>query len=85
MDKIEILREWVKESHNIVAFTGAGVSTESGVKDFRSKDGLYSETWRPNDSVSTESGVPDFLPVWMGCTAKALTIRRRPLSAIAST
>lgn len=55
MDKIEILREWVKESHNIVAFTGAGVSTESGVKDFRSKDGLYSETWRPNDSVSTET------------------------------
>ena len=54
MDKIEILREWVKESHNIVAFTGAGVSTESGVKDFRSKDGLYSETWRPNDGISTE-------------------------------
>ena len=63
MDKIEILREWVKESRNIVAFTGAGVSTESGVKDFRSKDGLYSETWRPNDSVSTESGVPDFRSV----------------------
>ena len=63
MDKIETLREWVKESHNIVAFTGAGVSTESGVKDFRSKDGLYSETWRPNDSVSTESGVPDFRSV----------------------
>lgn len=28
MDKIEILRKWVNESHNIVAFTGAGVSTE---------------------------------------------------------
>lgn len=63
MDKIEILREWVKESRNIVAFTGAGVSTESGVKDFRSKDGLYSETWRPNGGVSTESGVPDFRSV----------------------
>lgn len=29
MDKIETLRQWVKESKNIVAFTGAGVSTES--------------------------------------------------------
>ena len=29
MDKIETLREWAKESHNIVAFTGAGVSTET--------------------------------------------------------
>ena len=63
MDKIETLRKWVEESHNIVAFTGAGVSTESGVKDFRSKDGLYSETWRPNDGISTESGVPDFRSV----------------------
>ena len=52
--KIEILRRWVAESSRIVAFTGAGVSTESGIKDFRSKDGLYSESWRTNDSDSTE-------------------------------
>ena len=56
MDKIEILRQWVSESKRIVAFTGAGVSTESGVKDFRSPDGLYNEKWRPNDAVSTEIG-----------------------------
>ena len=60
MEKIEILKKWVAESSRIVAFTGAGVSTESGIKDFRSKDGLYSEKWRPNDSISTESGIPDF-------------------------
>ena len=42
-EKIETLRQWVQESHRIVAFTGAGVSTESGIKDFRSKDGLYSQ------------------------------------------
>ena len=54
MTKIEILKQWIAESHNIVAFTGAGVSTESGIKDFRSKDGLYSERWRPNEQVSTE-------------------------------
>lgn len=43
MDKIETLKKWVGESRRIVAFTGAGVSTESGIQDFRSPDGLYSE------------------------------------------
>lgn len=54
MNDIETLKKWVEESNRIVAFTGAGVSTESGIKDFRSKDGLYSETWRPNEQNSTE-------------------------------
>jgi len=43
MDKIEILQKMIDESKNIVAFTGAGISTESGLKDFRSKDGLYNQ------------------------------------------
>ena len=63
MDAVEVLKKWVEESNRIVAFTGAGVSTESGIKDFRSADGLYSENWRPNDSDSTESGIPDFRSV----------------------
>lgn len=63
MEKIDILKKWVEESHNIVAFTGAGVSTESGIKDFRSADGLYAETWRTNKPNSTESGIPDFRSV----------------------
>lgn len=63
MDNIEILKKWVAESNRIVAFTGAGVSTESGIKDFRSADGLYSENWRPNGNDSTESGIPDFRSV----------------------
>ena len=41
MTQIEQLREWVRESDNIVFFGGAGVSTESGIPDFRSVDGLY--------------------------------------------
>ena len=41
MDKIDTLIEWIKDSNHIVFFGGAGVSTESGLKDFRSKDGLY--------------------------------------------
>lgn len=43
MDKLEILKRWVAESSNIVFFGGAGVSTESGIPDFRSTDGLYSQ------------------------------------------
>ncbi len=43
MEKIDILRQWVRESERIVFFGGAGVSTESGIKDFRSTDGLYSQ------------------------------------------
>lgn len=42
MDKIEKFKQLIKESNNIVFFGGAGVSTESGIPDFRSKDGLYS-------------------------------------------
>jgi len=38
---METLRSWIAESDNIVFFGGAGVSTESGIPDFRSVDGLY--------------------------------------------
>ena len=38
---IETAADWVSQSHNIVFFGGAGVSTESGIPDFRSVDGLY--------------------------------------------
>lgn len=38
---IETLKNWIAESNNIVFFGGAGVSTESGIPDFRSVDGLY--------------------------------------------
>lgn len=42
MDKdVETLKELISKSKKIVFFGGAGVSTESGIKDFRSKDGLY--------------------------------------------
>ncbi len=43
MTEIEKLNEWISESDNIVFFGGAGVSTESGIPDFRSKDGLYNK------------------------------------------
>ena len=37
----QILARWIRESRNLVFFGGAGVSTESGIPDFRSTDGLY--------------------------------------------
>lgn len=45
MQGTEQLRQWVKQSDNIVFFGGAGVSTESGIPDFRSVDGLYSQNY----------------------------------------
>lgn len=46
MSEIETLREWIQQSDNIVFFGGAGVSTESGIPDFRSVDGLYHQHYR---------------------------------------
>jgi NAD-dependent deacetylase len=40
-DKIKTLQQWIDHSKNVVFFGGAGVSTESGIPDFRSTDGLY--------------------------------------------
>lgn len=46
MDKeISTLQKWVDESRSIVFFGGAGVSTESGIPDFRSVDGLYHQKY----------------------------------------
>lgn len=42
-EQLEKLKKYINESRNIVFFGGAGVSTESGIPDFRSKDGLYNQ------------------------------------------
>ena len=44
-DEIKKLKEWIDGSDNIVFFGGAGVSTESGIPDFRSTDGLYNQEY----------------------------------------
>lgn len=46
MTEIEKLQEMVEKAGNIVFFGGAGVSTESGIPDFRSVDGLYNQTYQ---------------------------------------
>lgn len=45
-DKIIKLKELIENSNNIVFFGGAGVSTESGIPDFRSKNGLYNQKYK---------------------------------------
>ena len=53
---IETLRQWVAESDNIVFFGGAGVSTESGIPDFRSVDGLYHQQYDyPPETILSHS------------------------------
>ena len=56
MEKLEILKQWVAESSRIVFFGGAGMSTESGIPDFRSVDGLYSQKFDyPPETIISHS------------------------------
>ena len=53
---IETLKKWVQESERIVFFGGAGVSTESGIPDFRSVDGLYHQQYdTPPETILSHS------------------------------
>ena len=53
---VKRLKQWIEESDNIVFFGGAGVSTESGIPDFRSVDGLYNQKWKyPPETILSAS------------------------------
>ena len=55
-ENIAKLKEWIDGSDNIVFFGGAGVSTESGIPDFRSVDGLYNQKWKyPPETILSHS------------------------------
>lgn len=55
-DAVATLKRWVEESNNIVFFGGAGVSTESGIPDFRSTDGLYHQQYDyPPETILSHS------------------------------
>lgn len=56
MEQIEQLKRWIDESQNIVFFGGAGISTESGIPDFRSVDGLYNQKYDyPPETILSHS------------------------------
>ena len=54
--ELETLKQWIQDSDNIVFFGGAGVSTESGIPDFRSADGLYNQHYKyPPETIISHS------------------------------
>lgn len=56
MDAVKTLGNWIRESDNVVFFGGAGVSTESGIPDFRSVDGLYHQEYAyPPETILSHS------------------------------
>lgn len=56
MKDLETLKQWIEQSKRIVFFGGAGVSTESGIPDFRSVDGLYSQKFEyPPERIISHS------------------------------
>ncbi len=57
------MQKFIDESQNIVFFGGAGVSTESGIPDFRSQDGLYSQKWEFPPEVIISRSFFDANPV----------------------
>ena len=53
---LQTLKKWIEESKRIVFFGGAGVSTESGIPDFRSVDGLYNQKFEyPPETIISHS------------------------------
>lgn len=75
MNKIDQLDKMINECNNIVFLGGAGVSTESGIKDFRSKDGLYNMKFKYPCEVMLSSNMfynhtedfYDFYKTYMNC------------------
>lgn len=56
MNEMETLKQWIEDSKRIVFFGGAGVSTESGIPDFRSVDGLYNQKYAyPPETIISHS------------------------------
>ena len=82
-DTVKRLKELVDGSDNIVFFGGAGVSTESGIPDFRSTDGLYHQQWKyPPETILShtfyESNPEEFFRFYR---AKMLAPEARPNAA----
>ena len=83
MTERETLQAWIDESRRIVFFGGAGVSTESGVPDFRSQDGLYRQTWKyPPETILSHTffrqNTAEFYEFYR---AKMLPLEARPNAA----
>lgn len=71
-DQAEVLAEWIKAASSCVVFTGAGMSTESGLPDFRSQTGMW-QGQDPTRLASTEvrrwRSYMAHLPPFVACAA----------------
>ena len=83
MKELETLREWIENSRNIVFFGGAGVSTESGIPDFRSTDGLYHQqyAWPPETILSHSFYERNREAFWRFYRDKMLHLEAQPNAA----
>lgn len=82
-EKIAKLREWIDGSDNIVFFGGAGVSTESGIPDFRSVDGLYNQQYKypPETILSHTFFLSETEEFYRFYRAKMLALDAKPNAA----
>lgn len=83
MEQLATLQNWIDESHRIVFFGGAGVSTESGIPDFRSVDGLYHQSYAypPETIISHSFFLQDPEEFFRFYKAKMLYLDARPNAA----
>jgi NAD-dependent deacetylase len=82
-DKLAILRQWIDETDNIVFFGGAGVSTESGIPDFRGADGIYNQDYKidPETIVSRDFYVNNLAEFYKFYCEKMLFLDAKPNAA----
>ena len=82
-EKVQKLQEIVDNSSNIVFFGGAGVSTESGIPDFRSQDGLYNQQWAyPPEQILSRSFIKvNISEFYRFYRAKMLCLEAKPNAA----
>ncbi len=83
MKELETLQTWLDESSSAVFFGGAGVSTESGIPDFRSVDGLYNQSYKypPETIISHSFFVQDPEEFYRFYKEKMLWLDARPNAA----
>ncbi|MBQ8184611.1 MAG: NAD-dependent protein deacylase [Lachnospiraceae bacterium] len=83
MEEIKRLKELVEQSERMVFFGGAGVSTESGIPDFRSTDGLYHQEWKypPETILSHTFYMRNTEEFYRFYKAKMLMLDARPNAA----
>lgn len=82
-EQIAKLKEWIDGSDNIVFFGGAGVSTESGIPDFRSVDGLYNQQYKypPETILSHTFFLSETEEFYRFYRAKMLALDAKPNAA----